>query len=396
MADESGGRASWATPRRVVAAFLVVVVVGAILTPNTNPESAGRLTTFASDPGGSRGFHEVARRLGWPVTRQLTPLYAPLDSSAIYVVLQPPVDVTSLETSALLNAVRAGAGLLLVPGRASAIIDSLGLKAVHTSLGPHEIVRRSAWDSLGVRPTTSWPFAVIELTDSAPPDAVTLLATRRLRSNFVIDTQALVLGVPLGKGRIAILADGDILENADLRDETTAVLPIRLLEWLAPGRRPPVVFTEYHQGYGRHPSVTRSIRTAVFQTAPGRAVVQLLAAGAVLLLVHGIRPISPRPRARVERRSPIEHVGALAHAYAQVNATRTATRRLVHGLRRRHPIGTLRAASDEEYLASLTARYPAVARQVELLLSAMATSQSPERFRDAGAAVVHIERTLST
>ena len=395
MADTSP-RQSWASPRRVIAAFLVVVVVGALLTPNTNPESAGRLTTFAADPGGARGLSEVARRLGWPVSQALTPLTAPLDPGSIYVVLRPPVDLTSLEASAMLNAVRAGAGLLLVPQEGSTIIDSLGLKAVHTALGPHEIVRRAAWDSLGVRPTTTWPFAVIEKTDSAVPGVVTLLATRRLRSNFVIDTQALVMGVPLGKGRIAILADGEILANSDLRDETVAVLPIRLLEWIAPGRRPPLVFTEYHQGYGRHPSVTRSIRTAMFQTAPGRAVVHLLAAGAVLLLVHGIRPISPRPRARVERRSPIEHVGALAHAYSQVGATRTAARRLVHGLRRRHPIGTLRAATDEEYLASLTARYPAVAPQVELLLSATSEPLSPERFREAGAAVAHIERTLST
>ena len=396
MADATTRRRTWATPRRVIAGFAIVVVVGAILTPNANPESAGRLTTFAADPGGSRGLYEVARRLGWPVRQALDPLAAPLDSNAIYAVLRPPVELTSLETSALLEAVRAGAGLLLVPGRASAIMDSLGLEAVHTSLGPHEIVRRPAWDSLGVRPTTGWPFAVIERTDSAPSGVTTLLATRRLRSNFVVDTQALILGVPLGRGRIAILADGDILANSELRDETTAVLPIRLLEWVAPGRRPPVIFTEYHQGYGRHPSVTRSIRTAVFQTAPGRMVVHFLAAGALLLLVHGIRPISPRPRARVERRSPIEHVGALAHAYAQVNATRTAIRRLVHGLRRRHPIGTLRAATDEEYLASLTARYPAVGRQVELLLAAIAEPQPLERFREAGAAVAQIERILST
>ena len=395
MAEPRSSR-TWATPGRVIAAFLVVVVIGALLTPNMNPESSGRLTTFAADPGGARGLYEVARRLGWPVSRSLTPLAGPLDSNATYVILRPPIEPTSLEVSALLDAVRAGAGLLLVPGERSAILDSLGLEVVHTALGPHEIVRRAAWDSLGVRPTTGWPFAVIETTDSGPPDAVTLLPTRRLRSNFVVDTQALVMGVRLGTGRIAILADGEILANSELRDETTAVLPIRLIEWVAPRRRPPLVFPEYHQGYGRHPSVTRSIRIAVFDTAPGRAAVQLLAAGVVLLLVHGVRPIGPRPRARVERRSPIEHVGALAHAYAQVGATRTATRRLVHGLRRRHPIGTLRAATDEEYLASLSARYPALAPQVDLLLAATKAPQPPERFRDAGAAVAHIERTLST
>ena len=387
---------TWASPRRVLATFLIVVVIGALLSPNTNPESAGRLTTFASDPGGARGLYEVARRLGWPVRQLEHPISAPADTGAVYVILSPPIPPTSNEVSALLDAVRAGAGMVLVPGAESAILDSLGLKVVHTQLGPHEMVRRTEWDSLGIRPTTRWPFAVIEITDSATPDVAPLLETRRLRSNFLVDTQPLVVGVELGKGRIAILADGEILANSELRDETTAVLPIRLFEYVAPGRRKPLLFTEYHQGYGRHPSVTRSIREAVFGTAPGRAVVHLLAAGAVLLILHGIRPIAPRPRARIERRSPIEHVGALAHAYAQVGATKTATRRLVHGLRRRHPIGTLRGATDEEYLASLGARYPAVAPQVELLLASTSQSQPPERFREAGAAVAHIERILST
>ena len=394
MAED--GRASRLTLGRVAIAFVLVVVVGALLSPEANPESAGRLTTFASDPGGARGLFEVARRLGWPVTQRLEPFEAPLDTSAVYVILEPPVGLTSLETSALLTAVRGGAGLVLVPGGASAIADSLGIEAVSTGLGPHEVVHETAWDTLGVRPTGTWPFALIEVSDSAPDDLVTLLPARRVRVNLDIDTLPLALGISLGKGRIAVLADGEVLKNSQLRRETAAVLPLRLIEWASPGRRPTLVFAEYHQGYGRHPSVTRSIRSAVFGTATGRTAAQLIAAGLVLLAVFGIRPISPRTRARVERRSPIEHVGALAHAYAQVRATRTATRRLVRGLRRRHPIGTLRAATDEEYLASLTARHPAVAPQVELLLAASSEPQSPERFREAGAAVAHIERILST
>ena len=394
MAD--GNRSSRLTLGRVAIAFVVVVVVGTLLTPNTNPVSAGRLTTFASDPGGARGFFEVARRLGWPVTQRLDPFQAPLDSNAVYVILRPPVGLTSLEASAVLTAVRAGAGVLLVPGAASTIADSLGIEVVSTGLGPHEMVRQAAWDSLGVRPTGSWPFALIEVSDSAPRSTVTLLAARRVKVSIQVDTLPLVVGIRLGKGRIAVLADGDILENSELRSETAAVLPIRLLEWVAPGRRPTLVFPEYHQGYGRHASVTRSIRRAVFGTPAGRTAAQLIAAALVLLLVAGIRPISPRTRARIQRRSPIEHVGALAHAYAQVGATRTATRRLVRGLRRRHPIGTLRTATDEEYLASITARHPAVAPQVELLLAASTESQPPARFREAGAAVAHIERILST
>jgi hypothetical protein len=169
-----------------------------------------------------------------------------------------------------------------------------------------------------------------------------------------------------------------------------------LLELLAPGEHPPVVFAEYHQGFGRHASVTRAVRRALSGTPSGRALLHLLAAGAILLLAISVRPIAPPDRARIERRSPIEHVGALARAYAQVGATRTASRRLIRGLRRRHPIGTYRSATDEEYLSSVAARYPALARDIELLVVATSEPQTPERFRDVGIAVATIERTLST
>jgi len=395
MAEQTSARVI--TPRRVIVAFIVVVVVGTLLTPSGLPESGGRLTSHAYDAGGVRGFYEAAARLGWPVTRIEDRFQGILDTNAIYVVLHPTVQPTSREASALLTAVRSGAGMLLVAGSGSALADSLGLKEVTTNtLGPYAVARRAAWDSLGAWPTPMWPFGVIERTDSAPDNVVVFLEAVRLRANMVTDTQAVVVGVPLGKGRIAMIADGAVLANRNFRASTASVLPIRLLEWLAPDRKPTLVFAEYHQGYGRHPSVTRAIRTALFGTPVGRAALQVLAAAGVLLLVHAIRPIAPRGVARVERRSPIEHVGALAHAYAQVGATRIAIRRLVRGLRRRHPIGILRAATDEEYLASVAARHPSVALQIELLAAATSERQTPERFREAGAAVAHIERKLST
>jgi hypothetical protein len=169
-----------------------------------------------------------------------------------------------------------------------------------------------------------------------------------------------------------------------------------MLEWLAPGRRPPLIFAEYHQGHGHHASVMKTIRRELADTPAGRVVLNLLIAAGVLLLAVGVRPIAPRARIRSERRSPLEHVGALAHAYSQVNATRTALRRLIRGLRRRHPIGTLRSASDDEYLSSLAARHPSVAGDVDALLKLIHDRPAPDRFEAGGAAIAHIERTLST
>src|SRR5918992_1658926 len=120
---EPGARSPF-TPGRVLAAFAIVVVGGVLLTPPANPESGGRLTTFASDGGGTRGFFETLRRLGWHPTRAIEPFAPPLDSGALYMLLDPVVPLTSGEVTALLDAVRAGAGLIVAGGQ-SAIHDSL-------------------------------------------------------------------------------------------------------------------------------------------------------------------------------------------------------------------------------------------------------------------------------
>jgi hypothetical protein len=374
---------------------VAVLILGILFSPATNPESRGRLTTFAADPAGTRGLYETAARLGWPVSRRIDRMQMPLDTSAIYVLLRPAVELTSSEAAALFDAVRKGAGLLLVPEQGSALTDSLGVKVSDRSFTPYPPANPAQWDSLDAIPSIRWPYSVFELSDSTPDSAVVILAAREF-DGFAIDSAPVVLGVPLGRGRIVMIADGTVVSNVVFREGFNGVLPIRLLEWLAPGRRPEVIFAEFHQGYGRHPSVTRAIRNVLVKTPPGRVLFQLLVASAVLLLAVGIRPIAPRSRARLERRSPIEHVDALAHAYAQVGATRTATRRLVHGLRRRHPIGTLRQATDAEYLTSLAARHPTIAPQVELLATASTRAGTADDLREAGVAVAHIERILTT
>jgi uncharacterized protein DUF4350 len=384
------------TPRRVLVAFVTLVVFGLIVSPAAVPGSGGLLTTYASDPGGARGFFEITRRLGWPTTRLLDRFEGPLDSAAIYAILRPAVPLTSREVSAVLDAVRRGAGLLLVPGSGSAFADSLGVVVAPTPPLGVDRVDSAAWDSLGgLTPTPRWPLLVLRTTKEAPESVVVMLAVKG-RGIQTDSTYPAVLGIPLGRGRIVMMGHGSLFANVQIRERSNAVLLIRMLEWLAPGRRPPLIFAEYHQGHGQHPSVMKTIRRELAYTPGGRVVLQLLIAAGLLLLAVGIRPIAPRARIRSERRSPLEHVGALADAYAQVNAARTALHRLTRGLRRRHPIGTLRSASDDEYLSSLAARHPSLAADVDVLLKLINDRPTPERFEAGGAAIAHIERTLST
>ena len=204
-----------------------------------------------------------------------------------------------------------------------------------------------------------------------------------------------VLGMPVGEGRIVVVADAGIVRNSLLSQHDLVILPQRLLEWTAPSVASPVIFDEYHHGLGNHGSALRAIRGALFSTPVGRAGVQLLFAGLVLLLALGARPIAARARMRLERRSPLEHVGALSRAYMQKGATRLAARRLVRGIRRRHGAAA-RSSDDEAYLRRLAERHPALAPSVERLVRATKNPVSPRELTELADDIDMIERTLST
>jgi hypothetical protein len=157
----------------------------------------------------------------------------------------------------------------------------------------------------------------------------------------------------------------------------------------------PVIFDEYHHGLGNHGNALRAIRGALFDTPVGRAGLQLLVAGLVLLLALGARPIAARPRMRLERRSPLEHVGALSRAYMQKGATRLAARRLVHGIRRRHGTAA-RTGDDDAYLRRLAERYPALTPPVTRLIAATTHPVTPRELTELADDIDTIERTLST
>jgi hypothetical protein len=195
---------------------------------------------------------------------------------------------------------------------------------------------------------------------------------------------------------VVAIADPAFLRNDVLRKTAGAVLAVRILESVDASRRSPIVFDEYHQGYGDRPSQMDVLADALFGTTWGRAIVQLAAAALLYLMVIGVRPIAPASRARYERRSPLEHVGALSRAYEAIGATGLAVQRLVRGVRRRHPLGTTAQLSDDEYLRLLRVRMPALSSDIDSLTNALVNKPSAEQLVSAGAAIDHIERNLIT
>jgi hypothetical protein len=405
----------WLRPRYVFTVLGILLVVAFFTVPEGS-DGRAMLTTYRSDPQGARGIHDVLQRLGWRVERRTIGFRAPLDSDAVYALFDPPMDPSAREMAVLLDAVRRGAGLIVIPDRKGIYAESLSVARSEfvnipmtpvsdTLLGamPADTVTRinsmrAAMSLLSGEGVRSWHYSLEGPTptdsESAlplPADVVPLLTVRAVRSEHVA-----VLGRTIGRGRVLYIADPNFLRNGVLRRGDAAVLAMRLLEWVDPAGRQPVVFDEYHQGYGRHAGLIGTIFAGLGGTPAGRTVLQLALASLILLLAASVRPIPPVARTIIERRSPLEHVGAAARLFERVGATRLAARRLVHGLRRRHPLGAAGVLGDDAYLARLRERAPSLAADAAFLAAAIRTPLPAAEFVRAGAAIDRIERTLSS
>jgi hypothetical protein len=402
-----GTKHRWLRPRVALPALLAILVLVAILSPIGDDATGRYISTRSRAINGAHGLRAILDRLGWHTSERLVPYVGALDTTATYVMLSTPIDPSAHEIHALLEAVRRGANAVVVPERGSAIADSIGVQTSSrtfislrptsdTLLGSSDPVDtlREAFGVLSARNYHQFlegtPASDSDSVGTWPRSAKTLLYVKAKRVHPEISI------LPIGRGQVLAIADPTFLRNDVLRKTAGAVLAVRILESIDSSRSSPIVFDEYHQGYGERPSQMGVIREALLETAWGRAIVQIGVAGLLFLLVIGVRPIAPVSRARYERRSPLEHVGALSRAYEAIGATRLAVQRLVRGVRRRHPLGTTAQLSDDEYLALLRVRLPALSGDIETLTKALANKPSAEQLVSAGAAIDHIERNLIT
>jgi hypothetical protein len=242
-----------------------------------------------------------------------------------------------------------------------------------------------------------------------PRPAGTVIFARSVPESPSRDTASLgasiaAAGFPLGRGRVVVLSDPDFLRNDVLRvcKWGLDVVAVRMLEYLTGDvRRNRLVFDEYHQGYGTHPGTLRAIFVYLSLSSSGHVLLQGMCAGLMLLLALGPRSLPAHDPERVERRSPLEHVSALARAYALVGGTRTATARLLRGVRRRvdrgAPNDTGRSAEerDRQFLDTVAAT-AALAADASLIRRALAEPLTGREFTAVGAALRRVEQTLLT
>jgi hypothetical protein len=447
-ADAAAARRARRGTLLTLGALVGLIVLIVLLTPVRDSDSDSRLTTTRYGAGNARLAYDLAGRLGWPVRRSARPLRGSLDTAAIYAVFDGPTTMPTQDRVAILDAVRRGAGLLVAPqaGAPYALLDSLGLSpgkiglVTRTPLGSCPTGSTDPLDALQVRtrmvtfktpqtreksdrPKVPWPADAHTLlasdvqavpggtrddddddadTDAAGDSATAVpgaesLTVTPIAGAATTDLRPTMVAFTLGKGRVVALADPDVLRTDQLRSCAGggALSLVRGLEFLSNGGRRPVVFAEFYQRESADGPVV-VVREWLVESALGRTVLTLMLASLLLIAARGRRTLAPVYREREERRSPLEHVDALATAWQSVRGTRTVARMLARGIRRRHAAGRWRSLDDTEFLTALAARHPAIADDAARLSRAIETAAPPSELPALRQAAAHIDAECLT
>jgi len=401
------------TPSRVLPTAAAIFVLVLLLLPRSETASGwGRLTTYDPTPSGARAVHDVLGRLGYHVARRTTSLTSgPLDTTATYLELAPAQPLTTVERGRLLHAVRAGATVVVAAGEShlslngngDPLLDSLGFRIVTSYAAVHHLggtrvaggFPTRADSALLAASGTAYAYPLLQsvaLRDSVHPDSsvVRFLWSSGPHDTPLANPAVFVLGRRIGRGHAIAIAPRVLYSNMFVRDPRPMIALVNAITWSG-GTRHPVVFDEYHQGFGVHPNPLAAVWAALSTTPAGRMTLQMIVAALVLLAALAIRPLPPTEHRTILRRSPLEHVSALAAAYRQAGAGSLATDRLVRGLRRRHALGVPAAATHAAYLNSVRRHFPTAASDVAVLDEALANTAGA-RLAAVGAAAAAIER----
>jgi hypothetical protein len=298
-----------------------------------------RRSTFLSGPAGARGFAEALERLGVRVETFRWPAAA-LDSAApprtLTAFVGPSRDLTASEGRAIAGLRR---DLLLAGPGASAAIRCLGWDlrprvrdTIPVALPSGAEARFPGVDVVLVPRASAVAVDSSEAEDGAP---VTCTAPAARTVDTLVRTtggRIVALRAALDDGRtITLVADDALFSNRSLR--RTGAGPFAL--GLVVPRYDRLVVDEYHHGY----DASRSLGGATFDwtlhSPWGWAILQLAGTGVLALLAAGVRFGPVRSGIERRRRSPLEHVRALATALAAARGHDVAVRLIVQGLRRR-------------------------------------------------------------
>jgi hypothetical protein len=359
-------------------AVAATIAVG-LRNPSRGPEG-GTPSAFLAGPDGAKAVYDVLQRLGRPVERRRTPLYDLTRGRrppALLVVLDPPDDLTAAELDQVVRYVRSG-GEVLAAGDGGGITHCAGWDA-HTAFlkgypGDSQPVQQPV-SALELPPVTAVLRPLDSLLSAQSNDT-----RRRVRRSLDRETGCSSLAVPTqdtllrtehakpvilrlhypGGGMVTLAADPGYFRNRVWRDTDVPAFAVPLLTPATGGRgRGRITWDEYHQGFGRGGSLETAVLDWLARTPAGWALLQLAAVGLVALAVAAVRFGPARSVIDRRRRSPLEHVEALAVSLEGAGGVDTAVGLIVAGLRRRlGRAGVVRLDEQRAWLSALELALP--------------------------------------
>ena len=388
------------------AAALIVLAfaTGSRLRGGDDPDM--RPSSFGAGRQGVRALADAAERLGVTVERwrERPQRFAERTSKARptrplrFAVLSPGQDVTAAERGEVVRLAlqRPGADLILAGEGAESVMQCFGVGITASVFDSSRVAppgavvdSGAAWThaSLSARPDSAGKDE--DEIDGEPCPAVTILASDTLLVTRRGAPVIVQLTVAPHRHLVTLVADVALLRNRTLRSASTAPL---LLDAVLPRAGGRLVFDEYHHGFGPGGSMMRVTLDWSARHPLGWMTWQLIVVGLVALLVGGIRFGPIRAAIVRQRRSPLEHVRALATALSAARGHREAVGAMVRGLRRRlaaHSGGATARDDWRAWLTALVARAPnaKVRANAERLVALANDSQPDTAVLDAANAV---------
>ncbi|MGH7498841.1 MAG: DUF4350 domain-containing protein [Gemmatimonadales bacterium] len=350
------------TELAVGAAVLVALGIGVAALGSRRArvgDSDPRRSTYLFGPSGASGFAGALARLGVRVEGWRRPVgsidTAVAGSGGLTVFLGPSAELTPEEGAEIASL---PADLLLAGPSTAAAMRCLGYDVVPWRGGSVAVRRPAQSDSLPmpmVRALLRGRSTRTFVDSSDMSDGRTISCTapvpRTLDTLLVAAGRPVALRLGLDEGRTVLLVSDDgLFSNRAVRESAAGPLMLALV---VPRYRR-VVVDEYHHGFEASGSLAGTTLDWTLHSPWGWAIWQLVVVGVLALLAAGVRFGPAVPAIERRRRSPLEHVRALATALAAARGHDVAVRLIVQGLRRRlSRAGRPAREAPDQWLASL-------------------------------------------
>lgn len=240
----------------VVAVSLIVAIVLVMIGSDPSSQRSAGADAYSRSAIGHRGLVELLRRLDIPVVVSRHGS-ASKGRSGLVVLAEPTAALSASELERLVEGSRSV--LVILPkwrGYANPG-DSWIEQSARVATAEIEDVLRAALDDSRPRLITETAVQAWQTADlPAPKLAVPQLVTNHdFEGGVWTDAGSLVVHRLTSNGRITVLTDPDIVNNAGLREPAHAQLAVALIDELRAGG--PVIFDETIHGHTQSPSLWR-------------------------------------------------------------------------------------------------------------------------------------------